>query len=79
MNRQAITDSERVERVLGKLHDRAHEKAMAIRIAAEPILGPEFLEDMHELPSESVQWIEEQAQLLEEAVRTGKLGRARKA
>ena len=70
-----ITESERVERVLDKLHDRAHEKAMAMRIVAEPLLGPEFLGDMHELPSEFVQEIEERAEMLEEAVRTGKLGR----
>ena len=73
---QQITDEERMERVLARLHDRAYEKAMAIRVAKEPILDEaEFFEDMHELPSEFVQEIEERAQMLEEAVLTGKLGR----
>lgn len=76
MQEHRITLSERVERILDKLHDRAYEKAMAIRVATGAILDPtEFFEDMHELPSEFVQHIEEHAQMLEEAVQTGKLQR----
>lgn len=76
MKEQRITGSERAERVLARLYDRAYEKAMAIRVAREPILDEaEFFEDMRELPSEFVQEIEERAQMLEEAVQTGKLGR----
>lgn len=75
MEAQGITDSERVGRILARLHDRARAKAMAVRIAAEPLLGPEFFDDMRELPSETVQEIDEAALVLEDAVRTGKLGR----
>lgn len=76
MKEHGISESERVGRILDRLNDRAHEKAIAIRVAAQPLLNPtEFFDDMRELPSEIVQEIEERAQVLEDAVRTGKLGR----
>ena len=77
MEGKQITDSERMERVVARLE----QKARASHKVDEPLLGPpgfvcrEFVDDLRELPPELCERIEEYAMLLEDAVRTGKLGR----
>jgi hypothetical protein len=65
-----------MERVLVRLA----EKARASNKLVEPLLGPpgfvwaEFADDLRELPLELWERVEEYAWVLEDAVRTGKLG-----
>jgi len=77
MEQPQITDSERMERIFSRLED----KAWASNKLEESLLGPpgfvcrEFADDLRELPPDLYQYVEEHAQLLEDAIRTGKLGR----
>ena len=77
MERQQLTDLERMERIFARLE----EKARASDKLAEPLLGPpgfvrrEFVDDLWELPPDLCMRVEEYAWLLEDAIRTGKLGR----
>lgn len=78
MEGQQITDSERMER---RIFARLYEKARASDKLDELLLGPpgfvrrEFADDLRELPPDLYMRIEEYAWLLEDAARTGKLGR----
>jgi hypothetical protein len=77
MQEQQITDSERTDRIFARLE----EKARASNKLDEPLLGPpgfarrEFADDLRELPPDLYMRAEEYAQMLEEAARTGQLGR----
>ncbi len=79
MKGQEITEAERVLRVHGKLL----KKALALSRPAGPLLGaagfvsPDFFDDLRALPPNLCERIEEYAQVLEEAARTGKLGGGR--
>ena len=77
MEEHEFRDSERIERIFARLV----EKARASDKLDEPLLGPpgfvcrEFADDLRELPPDLCMRVEEHAQMLEEAVRTRKLGR----
>jgi stalled ribosome rescue protein Dom34 len=77
MKEQQIRDSERIDRIFARLE----EKATAFDNLDELLLGPpgfvrrEFAEDLQEWPPDLYMLVEEYAQMLEEAARTGKLGR----
>ena len=77
MEEHEFTDLERMERIFALLE----EKARASNKLDEPLLGPpgfvrrEFADDLRELPPDLHMRVEEHAQLLEDAIRTGKLGR----
>jgi hypothetical protein len=78
MEEQQSTDLERMEHLFARLE----EKARASDKLDEPLLGPpgfvcrEFADDLRELSADLCIRVEEYAQMLEDAVRTGKLGRA---